>query len=134
MKWQENNSWSVRMSAFQWRGNPKAEIKPLDQCVYTKKIYTGNLQQNTKISQVTKCQTNICSRNQSRNHQQCRDVPKSGGVDPIKEIEVNEPRTRDATVHMCSADVSPRKTVDEGYISYPPKIQQTVWYWKGLTP
>ena len=55
-KWTEATIWPARIAVRPWVGNPKAPLKTLEERVYRKKIYVGNLRPNIEMKQV---QTNM---------------------------------------------------------------------------
>ena len=85
-------------------------------------MYTQrSLQQNIEINQVTSNVNKIYAAKINAGIISNVEIfLNQGGVDSIKRIEINEPKTHDATVHMCSTDVLPRKASDKGYIEAGP--------------
>lgn len=51
-KWTEQATWPAWISVRLWRGNPRQELRPLDDRIYRKKIYVGNLKPDTKMETV----------------------------------------------------------------------------------
>ena len=51
-KWKEPSTWPSRIEVSLWRGNPKKELTPIDQRIYRKNIYVGNLSPSITKEQV----------------------------------------------------------------------------------
>ena len=51
-KWLEAPQWPSRISVKIWKGNPKTKLDPISTRLYRKKIYVGNLNAATEMSQV----------------------------------------------------------------------------------
>ena len=48
-KWTEESTWPVRISVKPWVGNPKQQLSPINNRLYRKKIYIGNLSPNIEM-------------------------------------------------------------------------------------
>ena len=52
-KWKDPGSWPARILVTQWKGNPNAPLKPLEERQETRKIYLGNLDPTVDEETVT---------------------------------------------------------------------------------
>ena len=51
-KWTEETTWPERISVKPWVGNPKQQLSPINDRVYRKRIYIGNLTPNMEMNQL----------------------------------------------------------------------------------
>ena len=51
-KWTEPKTWPARISVRSWRGDPRKELKPLNNRVYRKKLYVGKLSPEITMDKV----------------------------------------------------------------------------------
>ena len=52
LQWKNPAVWPSRITASQWRGNPKLPLKPLAERIHTKRIYIGNLSSTVTLTTV----------------------------------------------------------------------------------
>ena len=138
-KWKDSSMWPARMEASLWRGNPRSILKPLNERIYSKKIYIGNLSKDITTEQVKNNLKTIYE----------AELQETG---PIADIEVylnqrgwersNTAASKDPNKElrqsMCIVLISKTgrslSQVDLKTDHYPHYLQRTVRYWKGPIP
>ena len=137
-QWTKPTSWPERMSATQWRGNPNSTLKPLDQRQYTKKLYIGNLGDNTTVEMVTENMKTIYKNEIDSKIIQTITVHFNlDGIARGKQIQsqaANHMVNRSVCVILTSNPGKPLSDVTLKLTQYPPQVRKTVRYWRGRIP
>ena len=138
MKWKDPASWPARITAFEWRGNPKATLKPLSERLYTKRIYIGNLP-STATEQIIKDNMNQIYENEIKDNriQKIEVYWNSLGIERTTLKRSQDPSLemkRSACVVLTS---HPGQSLDHVTLKldhYIPEIRRTVRRWNGQIP
>ena len=137
-KWQDPTVWPARMSATEWRGNPKAQLKPLPERQYTKRIYIGNLSETATTEELT-ANMQYIYREEIRNNiiQSVETHLNYAGMERATKMKAQNPAyemTKSACVILTSFPGQPLTEVGLKLDEYDEKIQRTVRRWNGPTP
>lgn len=137
--WTNPAIWPARMSASQWRGNPKSPLMPLPRRQYNKKIYIGNLPQNTTEEIIERNLKTIYKEEiEAQQIQSVEVYLNAEGLERAKRIKAQNPGHvihQSACVVLTShpgvqlRDITLKQDQYEDY-----NIRKTVRFWRGREP
>ena len=136
--WKEPTTWPARMSATQWRGNPKTPLAPLLERQYTKKIYIGNLSENTTAEMITSNVQKIYQEEiQSKKIKSVNTIMNTEGLERAKRMRAQNPGHgihNSACVILTSYPGVPLRDITLKLNHYPHDVRKTVRHWRGKEP
>ena len=137
-KWKDPNVWPARMSVAEWRGNPKAPLKPLVDRQYTKRIYIGNLSESATTDELT-ANMQLIYKEEIQNNiiQKVETHINQAGIEKANKIKAQDPShevLKSACVVLTSFPGQPLTEVGLKLDHYEEKIRRTVRRWNGPIP
>ena len=137
-KWKEPSSWPARITAFEWRGNPKAVLKPLAERLYTKRIYVGNLPSTTTLQIVTNNHLQMYEEEVNNNVIQKIDTYWNNSGNQRATLKHSQNPAAEMKKSVCVVLTSYQgKSLDNVVLKplrYIPEIRRTLRYWNGQIP
>ena len=137
-KWREPSVWPARMSATEWRGNPKAQLKPLAERQYTKRIYIGNLSETATTEDLTANMQYIYREEiQNKLIHSVEAHMNYAGIERARKMKAQDPMhevMKSACIVLTSYPGCPLTDVGLKLDDFEDKIRRTVRRWNGPIP
>ena len=137
-KWKDPNVWPARMSASQWRGNPKTPLETLEKRVYTKKMYVGNLPNAISLQRVKENMGRIYQEEiQQKKIQDIEVLLNENGLKRENTMKSKDPShqiSKSVCVILRSAPGVALTDISLKLDHYTQDIRRTVRHWRGPAP
>ena len=138
-KWTGEATWRDRMAVKPWVGNPRQPLTPIESRVYKKKIYIGNLSENTSMDHVTANIKDIYHDEMSDNGPiaEIKAIHNEAAWQRQKELRnenVNHTMRKSACVIITSKPGQPLSQIGLKLDEYPTWMRRAVRHWSGPEP
>ena len=122
-KWKDPKSWPSRVSVSLWKGDPQKPLRKLEERVYTKKIYIGNIASNVNDEMITENLKGMYE-----------EEMKDGIITDVETIPNREGATRSVCVILTSAVGKTLMDIPLKIHLFPRHMRKWVRWWKGFVP
>ena len=137
-KWKDPTVWPARMSASEWRGNPKAILKPLAEREYKMRIYIGNLSETTTPQKITENMKTVYNKEiENGTIKSVETFINQAGLERAQKKHSQDPSqmiTKSACVVLTLHQGKSPTDVGLNLNRYSHEIRKTVRKWNGPTP